>query len=145
MARDFFSHEEKKRIREAILDAERRTSGEIQVHLENHARKPLAERVQEVFNILNISDTSRRNGVLFYLAVKDRQFAILGDAGIDQVVEPDFWDNVRQHMELMFREGKFADGICDGVRMAGQQLVRYFPITKDDRNELPDDISYGNH
>lgn len=145
MARDFFSKDEKKRIREAILDAERLTSGEIQVHLENHARKPLAERVQEVFNILNISDTSRRNGVLFYLAVKDRQFAILGDAGIDQVVEPDFWDNVRQHMELMFREGKFADGICDGVRMAGQQLVRYFPITKDDRNELPDDISYGNH
>lgn len=145
MARDFFSTDEKKRILEAILDAERLTSGEIQVHLENHARKPLAERVQEVFNILNISDTSRRNGVLFYLAVKDRQFAILGDAGIDQVVEPDFWDNVRQHMELMFREGKFADGICDGVRMAGQQLVRYFPITKDDRNELPDDISYGNH
>ncbi|HLT71902.1 MAG TPA: TPM domain-containing protein, partial [Cyclobacteriaceae bacterium] len=141
MARDFFSAEEKKWIREAILEAEKGTSGEIQVHLENHAMKPLAERVQEVFNILEISETSRRNGVLFYLAIKDRQFAILGDAGIDQVVEPGFWDAIRQHMEVMFREGKFTDGICDGIRMAGEQLAKYFPITKDDRNELPDDIS----
>lgn len=145
MARDFFAAEEKKRIREAILEAEKRTSGEIQVHLENHARKPLADRVQEVFNILNISDTSRRNGVLFYLAVEDRQFAILGDAGIDQMVGPGFWDNIRQHMEPMFREGKFTDGICDGVRMAGEQLAKYFPATKDDHNELPDDISFGNN
>ena len=145
MARDFFAAEEKKRIREAILEAERRTSGEIQVHLENHAMKPLPERVEEVFNTLKISKTSRRNGVLFYLAVKDRQFAILGDAGIDQVVEPGFWDIIRQHMETLFRDGKFTDGICDGIRMAGEQLARYFPVTKDDRNELPDDISFGNN
>lgn len=145
MARDFFTAEEKKRIRDAILEAEGRTSGEIQVHLENHAQKSLPERAQEVFNILNISATSRRNGVLFYLAVKDRQFAILGDSGIDQAVEPGFWDNIRQHMETLFREGKFTDGICDGIRMAGEQLARYFPVTQDDQNELPDDISFGNN
>jgi len=61
------------------------------------------------------------------------------------VVEPGFWDAIRQHMEVMFREGKFTDGICDGIRMAGEQLAKYFPITKDDRNELPDDISFGNN
>lgn len=145
MAKDFFSDEEKKRIRDAVLEAEKRTSGEIQVHLENHARKPLPERAAEVFNILKVSRTSRRNGVLFYLAVKDRQFAILGDSGIDQVVEPGFWDNIRQHMEMLFREGKFTDGICDGIQMAGEQLARYFPLAKDDRNELPNDISFGNN
>lgn len=144
MARDFFTADEKNRIKESILEAEGKTSGEIQVHLENHARKPLAERAAEVFDILNISATSRRNGVLFYLAVKDRQFAILGDAGINQVVEPGFWDDIRQHMETRFREGKFTDGICDGIRLAGEQLARYFPISKNDINELPDDISFGN-
>lgn len=144
MAKDFFSAEDKKRIKDAILEAERKTSGEIQVHLENHSRKPVPERASEVFNILKISRTSLRNGVLFYLAVKDRRFAVLGDAGIDRAVDTGFWNNITHHMEEMFREGRFTDGICDGIRMAGDQLARYFPPVKDDRNELPDDISFGN-
>lgn len=144
MAKDFFSAEDKKRIKDAILEAERKTSGEIQVHLENHSRKPVPERASEVFNILKISRTSLRNGVLFYLAVKDRRFAVLGDAGIDRAVDTGFWNNITHHMEEMFREGRFTDGICDGIRMAGDQLARYFPPVKDDRNELSDDISFGN-
>lgn len=144
MARDFFSAEDKKRIKDAILEAERKTSGEIQVHLENHSRKPVPERASEVFNILKISRTSLRNGVLFYLAVKDRRFAVLGDAGIDRAVDTGFWNNITHHMEEMFREGRFTDGICDGIRIAGDQLARYFPPVKDDRNELSDDISFGN-
>lgn len=144
MAKDFFSAEDKKRIKDAILEAERKTSGEIQVHLENHSRKPVPERASEVFNILKISRTSLRNGVLFYLAVKDRRFAVLGDAGIDRAVDTGFWNNITHHMEEMFREGRFTDGICDGIRIAGDQLARYFPPVKDDRNELSDDISFGN-
>lgn len=145
MARDFFTSAEKQRIRQAILDAEKKTTGEIQIHLELHARKPLAERATEVFNILDVSNTRARNGVLFYLAVKDHKFAVLGDSGIDKVVPAGFWDEIRQHVENSFREGRFTEGLCDGIRMAGEQLARYFPITPGDENELPDDISFGNH
>jgi uncharacterized membrane protein len=145
MAKDFFTAEEKQRIREAIRAAEDNTSGEIQVHLENRSMKPVPERATEIFNILKVYNTAKRNGVLFYLAVKDRQFAVLGDTGIDRVAGPTFWDNIKQHMEAMFREGKFTDGLCEGIRMAGEQLRTYFPVQKDDRNELPDDISFGNN
>lgn len=144
MARDFFTTIEKQRIRQAILEAEMKTTGEIQVHLERHARRPLAERAAEVFDILRISNTKARNGVLFYLAVKDHQFAVLGDIGIDEAVPDGFWDQIRAHMENLFRQGRFTDGLCEGIRMTGEQLARYFPFTRDDKNELPDDISFGN-
>ncbi|MFO7256245.1 MAG: TPM domain-containing protein [Bacteroidota bacterium] len=144
MARDFFTITERQQIRQAIIDAEQKTTGEIQVHLEGHAMKPVAERAVEVFNILGVSKTKARNGVLFYLAFKDRKFAVLGDQGIDKVVPPGFWDQIRAHMENLFRQGRFTDGLCDGIRMTGEQLAKYFPITRDDKNELPDDISFGN-
>ena len=144
MARDFFTVIEKQQIRQAILDAEKKTTGEIQVHLERHARKPLAERAREVFGILGVSRTKARNGVLFYLAIEDHQFAVLGDSGIDKVVPPGFWDQIREHMEHLCRQGRFTDGLCDGIRMAGDQLAEYFPISQHDENELPDDISFGN-
>src|SRR5690606_3920990 len=144
MARDFFTITERQQIRQAILEAEQKTTGEIQVHLEGHAMKPVEERAVEVFNILGVSQTKARNGVLFYLAFKDHKFAVLGDEGINKVVPPDFWDQIRSHMENLFRQGRFTEGLCDGIRMTGEQLAKYFPYTQDDKNELPDDISFGN-
>lgn len=145
MARLFFSEEEQQRIMNAILDAEKNTSGEIQVHLENKLKKPVLERTAELFDILHMTRTAQRNGVLIYLAVEDHKFAIIGDVGINQKVPPGFWDEIKNHMEILFREGRFTDGLCDGIRMAGEQLGKHFPYHKDDINELPNEISFGNN
>jgi len=69
---------------------------------------------------------------------------VLGDQGIDKVVPEGFWDQIRARMENLFRQGRFTEGLCDGIQMTGEQLARYFPITENDQNELPDDISFGN-
>ncbi len=46
-------------------------------------------------------------------------------------------------MQQHFRNGNFAEGLCTGIRMAGEKLTYFFPYQTDDTNELPDDISYG--
>ena len=63
--------------------------------------------------------------------------------GINQKVPENFWDNIRDIMLDHFRENKFADGLVDGITMAGQQLKEHFPYQSDDVNELPDEISFG--
>jgi uncharacterized membrane protein len=144
MARLFFSAEDQQRIMDAIVEAEKNTSGEIQVHLENSLRKPVLQRTAEIFDVLKINKTAQRNGVLIYLAVDDKHFAIVGDVGINQKVPPGFWNGIKDHMQTLFREGRFTDGLCDGIRMAGEQLGKHFPYSKDDTNELPNEISFGN-
>jgi len=91
-ASDFFSPEDKKLIEKAIPDAERNTSGEIRVHVETSFKGDILDRAATVFALLNMHKTKIRNGVLIYLAIKNRQFAILGDAGINQVVPDNFWN-----------------------------------------------------
>lgn len=145
MARRFFSEEDQQRIMQTILEAEKNTSGEIQVHLENSLKKPVLQRASELFDILHMTKTAQRNGVLIYLAVEDKQFAIIGDVGINQKVPPGFWDEIKSHMEMLFRDGRFTDGLCDGIRMAGEQLGKHFPFHKDDIDELPNEISFGNN
>ena len=145
MARKFFSEEDQQRIMQAILEAEKNTSVEIQVHLENRCKKPALERALEVFNTLHMQKTAQRNGVLIYLAIEDHKFAILGDVGINEKVPADFWDTTKDHMQRLFREGRFTDGLCDGIRMAGEQLGKHFPFHKDDVDELPNTISFGNN
>lgn len=145
MAKDFFSSEEQKRIVESIQKAEKDTSGEVRVHIENRCKTTVLERATKVFKILSMDKTELRNGVLFYLAVKDHKFAILGDKGINDKVPSDFWENIKNHMQSLFKEGKFTDGLSDGILMAGEQLGKHFPYQAGDINELPDDITFGNN
>jgi uncharacterized membrane protein len=139
------NHEEDQRVVEAIRQAERHTSGEIKVHIENRCKGDVEERSLFVFNHLKLNKTKLRNGVLIYLAVKDRKFAILGDEGINNVVETDFWNDVKDLMLKFFKDGHFAEGLEYGILRCGEKLKTYFPYQSDDINEIPDDISYENN
>lgn len=138
-----FTDQHKAMIRRAIEVAEMNTSGEIRVHIENTCKEEPMDRAAYVFSKLGMQKTANRNGVLFYLAVRDRKFVILGDAGINQKVPADFWENITEVVLQNFREGRITEGLVEGVRMAGQQLKAHFPYQMDDKNELSNEISYG--
>ena len=140
-ANDFLTPQDEEAIVAAIQRAEKDTSGEIRVHIENHAEKPPLERAQEVFFQLGMENTASRNGVLFYVGVSDHTFAIIGDEGIDKVVEKDFWDCTKDIVISHFKEGRFSQGLVEGILRAGERLQHYFPFTDGDKNELPDTIS----
>ena len=141
--RNFFTTQEKEDITIAIKNAELDTSGEIRVHVENTCKGDVKDQAAYLFEKLEMQKTEQRNGVLFYLAIKNRKFAILGDVGINKVVPEDFWDDIRDHMLNHFRDNNFVDGLVEGIAMAGQQLKKHFPYQKDDVNELSDEISFG--
>lgn len=139
------NREEDHRVVEAIKQAERNTSGEIKVHIENRCKGNVEERSLVVFNKLKLNETKLRNGVLIYLAVRDHKFAILGDEGINNVVGQGFWNDVKDLMLSYFKENRFAEGLEQGIQRCGEKLKTYFPYQSDDINEIPDDISYENN
>lgn len=139
----YFTEENKLQIANAIRAAELNTSGEIRVHIEKHCRENVLDRAAFWFEKLEMHKTELRNGVLFYLAIEDRQFAILGDAGINQKVPADFWNETKELVLSKFKEEKIAVGLAEGIIKAGEQLKTHFPFRKDDVNELSDEISYG--
>ena len=142
--RSFLSEDERRAVVGAIESAERRTSGEIRVHLEHHCRggDPY-ERARQLFEQLGMTATAARNGVLIYLATGDGLFAVIGDRGIHEQVGEDFWDDVVERMQARFRVDDFAGGLVEGIAMVGEKLATFFPHRDDDVNELSDDISIG--
>lgn len=139
------NREQDHRVVEAIRQAELNTSGEIKVHIENRCKGNVEKRSLVVFKRLKLNETQLRNGVLIYLAVKDHKFAILGDEGINNVVEEGFWNDVKDLMQNHFKEGRFAEGLEQGIQRCGEKLKTYFPFQTDDINEIPDEISYENN
>lgn len=142
-AQDFFSKEEQQQIVEAIKTAENLTSGEIRVHIENHCKEEVLDRTTFLFSKMDMHKTELRNGVLIYLAVKDRQFSIVGDAGINAKVAEGFWDKISETTLALFKEGSYCEGLCAAIKSSGEDLVEHFPVAEDDINELSDEISFG--
>lgn len=140
---DFLTKEEEQEIVQAIVTAEKNTSGEIRVHIEETSEKPPLERAKEVFSTLEMYKTEARNGVLFYIGVANKGFAILGDEGINNVVETDFWDCTKDLVLEHFKNKEFKKGLVEGVLRAGEKLKHYFPYQSDDTNELSNEISKG--
>jgi uncharacterized membrane protein len=139
----FLTPEEEQEIVAAITAAEKETSGEIRVHIENTSSIAAYDRALLVFEELKMHETELKNGVLIYLAVADKAFAICGDKGINDLVPTDFWDTTKEAMLFHFKNGNFKEGLIDGIQKAGSQLKSYFPWQKEDTNELSNEISKG--
>ncbi|MBN2365542.1 MAG: TPM domain-containing protein [Calditrichaeota bacterium] len=137
----FFTDDEKSHIVKAIQEAEKKTSGEIRIHMEEKAGEDIYKRAIRIFEKIGMTRTVNRNGVLIYLATGSRQFVILGDKGINEVVSQNFWEDVVRLMTDFFKSGKFCEGVCEGIRLIGEKLKDHFPYQTDDINELSDDIS----
>ena len=142
-AKKFFTSEQQDDIKQAVLNAELDTSGEIRVHIENKCTGDVMIRAAQIFKKLKMNRTELHNGVLIYLAIENRKFAIIGDEGIHKVVPENFWEQIKTNMLNHFREGRFTLGLSDAITEAGKQLKHHFPHDKNDVNELPDDISFG--
>ena len=144
-ASSFFTKEQQEKILAAVIQAEEATSGELRVHIEATCKEDVLDRAAWVFNKLGMQKTALRNGVLFYLAVNDKKFAIIGDAGINAVVPAGFWDTISGILSKNFKEGKFTEGLTEGILLAGEQLKTHFKyMGSADINELPDSISFDN-
>ena len=141
-ASSFFTKEQQAQILASVREAELETSGEIRVHIESSLKGDVLDRAAWLFKKLGMHNTAERNGVLFYLAVNDKKFAIIGDAGINAKVHSGFWDDISELLKKNFKEGKFTEGLSEGILLAGKHLKIHFPYRMDDVNELPDEISF---
>lgn len=139
----FFSPEIRKKIEDTIRLAEEKTSGEIRLHVEDVCEIDPVERAIEIFEDLNMHQTTLRNGVLFYVAFASRKFAVIGDIGIHEKVGEAYWKNILNEVNVQLKSGNITDGLCAGILHVGEQLREFFPLHTNDKNELSNEITFG--
>ncbi len=136
------SKEEEDRLIKAIELAEKQTSGEIRVHIEKESKEEAVTACVAKFHELEMQNTKQRNAILFYLAYKSKSFAVWGDEGIHEIVKDEFWKSITDSAIEHFRESDYITGLEKAIGLCGEQLKQHFPLQHDDKDELPNQISY---
>lgn len=136
------SSSEEARLISAIKMAESKTSGEIRIHIEKICKGDPLEECKKRFSKLNMQQTKDRNGILFFLAINSKSFAVWGDEGIHQKVSDEFWKTITDCAIGYFKQNDLISGIEKSVELCGEKLKLHFPIEANDKNELSNEISY---
>ncbi len=140
---EWLTAEELGYVRDAVRAAEKRTSGEIRVHLDVAIMEDVLDHAAFVFDDLGMARTKDRNGVLIYVSVPGRKVAVIGDVAIHAKLGDDYWHGVLDLILEDFKQDRFCEGLCTGVERLGEQLREHFPFQREDVNELSDDVSFG--
>ncbi len=141
-AKDFLDQQAEQQLLAAIKEAEKQTSGEIRVHIQDNCKGDAIATAADVFHRLKMDQTVLHNGVLFFLATTDKKMAVYADEGLYHQVPRDFWDEIIREMKLHFAQSQFLEGLSKGISRAGEALSTHFPYSNEDRNELDDSISF---
>ena len=140
----FLSSDDELAIVQAIQEAEKKTSGEVRVHIEKKCpKKDPIKRAINLFQKLRMHKTDLRNGVIVYVATEDHLLAIWGDEGIHAKVGQEFWENTLITLQEDFKTNQIKNGLTKALLDIGEKLQQHFPYQKDDKNELDDSINYG--
>ncbi|MEG1573107.1 MAG: TPM domain-containing protein [Bacteroidales bacterium] len=143
VAAKYFSPAQEDQMVSAIQAAELNTSGEIRVHIDKICKGDALDEAAWLFKKLKMHKTALRNGVLIYVAIESKKFAIIGDSGINALVPDNFWEETKTQMLASFTQGQYTEGIANACESVGLLLKKHFPYQSGDINELSDTISFG--
>ena len=135
------SAEEEQHVVKAIQAAELLTSAEIKVHLENYSDTPPLIKACAVFKELNMHQTIARNGILIYICVETKKFALYADTGISNIVHELFWETEKNTLIDYFKKGQYALGLQTVILDIAYKIKDYFPYKDNDANEISNEIS----
>jgi uncharacterized membrane protein len=136
------SPEEQNRLLDKIARIEKHSSGEVRIHVTDRKVKDPLEAARRTFTSLGMAATRRRNGVLVFLSLPSRRFAIVGDEGIDRVTPAEYWETLRDGLAGRFATGEYCEGLLEILDRVEAVLVQHFPYERGDVDELSDELSY---
>lgn len=139
---NFLTEQQMASLVEAIRTAEDHSTGEIRVHIDSNTESNNAEVAFEVFNTLCKDQTAEKNAVLYHVNFEQRYLTIIGDEGIHDKVHQIFWDNMHDYITSEFARGNYAGALQNAILETGLELKRHFPVSGDNINELPNDLTF---
>ncbi|AZA58723.1 hypothetical protein EG349_08890 [Chryseobacterium shandongense] len=142
MTGNFLTNQQIASLVEAIQSAEEHSTGEIRVHIDSNTDNDNAKTAFRVFEELCMAKTAERNAVLFHVNFHQKYLTIIGDTGIHEKVHQSYWDHLHDYITSEFAKGNYYKALKSAILETGLELKKHFPVTGENANELPNEITF---
>ena len=97
-------------------------------------------RAERSFFEKGLYKTKKNTGVLFFLSLLERKVWVLADKGIYEKMDQEILNRFAHEVSRGIKEGRACEALSQAIQEIGELLSRYFPITPDDTDELPNAV-----
>jgi putative membrane protein len=95
-------------------------------------------RAWSAFAENGLARTAERTGILIFVALFEHRVIVLGDEGVDRVLDPgESWEEVIDLLLAGVREERATEGILAAVRRCGEILQMHLPAPPRNLDQLP--------
>jgi len=102
--------------------------------------KEVMERAIRGFYEKGLYKTRDNTGVLFFISLLERKVWVIADKGIHRNMEQYTLNRFANMVSRGIKEKRACDALCEAIFEIGEVLARYYPVSKDDVNELSDEM-----
>lgn len=107
----------------------------------DHLDETVHRRAMQAFVEEEVFDTRDRTGILLFVSLREHRIEVLGDAGINQQVDPEDWVEVVARIRRGIQNDNLTEGLVEAIEMCGHLLERKGVDRRpDDENELTDAV-----
>ena len=132
--------EEDARLIDAIREVEARTSAEIRICI-TPKRIWWHERFAwKLFDVAGMRKTRNRNAALIVVMPRVKKVVVIGDAGLNSVVNQKYWEETINAMILGMKSEGILSALLVGLQKLGDTLAEHWPRELDNPNEIADEL-----
>jgi len=103
-------------------------------------RKKVSERALRHFMESGVYNTRDRTGILIFISLLEKRVELIADSGIAAKISQEKWNNIIEIIISGIKKGELTLNLNNAIRECGALLQEFFPIKKDDTNELSNEI-----
>lgn len=112
----------------ALRDLHARTTAEVRIHLSRWMiEKDPDQAAVRVFRHYGMHRTKDRNGLLVYLNLRKRQFALVGDFGLQDRAGEAFWRDCSTKLSAALRSSPLDTALVQFIGYLAERLEALFP------------------
>lgn len=102
--------------------------------------KKVMERAIRGFYEKGLYRTRLNTGVLFFISILEKKVWIIADKGIYSKIAQEDLLRLARSISEGIKQGRACIALCNAISEMGEILAMHFPVTKDDINELTDEM-----
>ncbi|MDZ7818860.1 MAG: TPM domain-containing protein [Aliarcobacter sp.] len=106
----------------------------------SYKREKASLNAHEQFSNLGLNRTKTNQAIMFFVSFDEKYVEIITDTTICEKIKDNYWQKIVDEFIKDVKKNNLSNGYLKAIDSCSEILIKEFPITKDDENELPNSV-----
>lgn len=99
-----------------------------------------SKKAKEEFINQGLYDTQTKLAIMFFVSIEEKYVEIITDKNVKEKIDDTYWQKIVNEFIKDVKNKEFTQGYEKAIKSCSEILINNFPIEKNDKNELSNEV-----